>query len=125
VDGARAAWTTSRATADRERLAAALEALLAALQAHLGDEEGLILPAASTALTQREWNRLGEFANNVPKELRRHQLVTLGFLLDSLGPVDGETFVKRHIPPPVRLLYRMVGQPQYNAYRRRLYGTAA
>ncbi len=125
VDDARARWARTGGATEREELARALEQLLAALRAHLGDEEELILPAASTALTQREWNRLGEFANNAPKELRRHQLVLLGFLFDALGPVDGEVFAKRHMPPPVRLLYRVIGRPQYRAYKRRLYGTAA
>lgn len=125
VDETRATWARAASVEHRERLAVALEELLAALPAHLGDEEELILPAASTALSQRAWNRLGEFANNAPKELRRHQLVILGFLLDALGPVDGEAFSRRHLPPPVRLLYRAVGRPQYRAHRRRLYGTAA
>lgn len=120
-----ASWRQGASSADRDRLSAALGGLLAALQNHLGDEESLVLPAASTALTQREWNRLAEFANKAPKDLTRHQLVILGFLLETLGPVDGGMFAKRHLPPPVRLLYRVIGRPQYRAYRRRLYGTAA
>jgi hemerythrin-like domain-containing protein len=125
VDDARAAWARTPSAADRDALAAALERLLEALRAHLGDEETLILPEASKALTQREWNRLGEFANKAPKEIRRNQLVLLGFLLEALGPVDGEVFAKRHLPPPVRLLHRVVRRRQYGGYRRRLYGIAA
>jgi hemerythrin-like domain-containing protein len=125
VDDARAAWARTPSAADRDALAARLEELLGALRAHLGDEETLILPEASKALTQREWNRLGEFANKAPKEVTRHQLVILGFLLEALGPAEGELFAKRHLPPPVRLLYRVVGRRQYTRYRQRLYGVAA
>jgi hemerythrin-like domain-containing protein len=117
------AWRAAPSASTREPVLAALDAVLAGLGQHLGDEERLILPPVGETFTQREWNRLGERARaETPRSM---QFVQLGFLLDALEPAERAEFERQVLPTPARVLYRLVGQRQYRNYRRKVYGTAA
>jgi hemerythrin-like domain-containing protein len=117
------AWQAAASPSTREPVLGALDAILAGLAQHLGDEERLILPPVGEAFTQREWNRLGEHARaETPRNL---QFVQLGFLLDALEPAERAEFERHALPAPARVLYRLVGKRQYRDYRRRVFGAAA
>jgi hypothetical protein len=123
LDAAVPAWQAAPSATTREPVLSALEAILAGLAEHLGDEERLILPPVSETFSQREWNRLGEHARaETPKNL---QFIQLGFLLDSLDPAERAEFERHVLPAPARVLYRLIGKRQYRDYRRRVYGAAA
>ncbi len=116
-------WTAAPSPATKEPVLVALDEVLASLGRHLGDEERLILPVVGETFSQREWNRLGEHARaETPRNL---QFIQLGFLLDSLDPVERDEFRRRILPPPARVLYRLFGKRQYRDYRRRVFGIAA
>ena len=59
---ARLQWTTAPCTASAHALGEALERLHQALGAHLDLEERELLPLAAAALTQAEWDAVGEAA---------------------------------------------------------------
>lgn len=116
------AWEAAAGAAERDAVAGAVEALRAAVDVHLGAEEQRILPVAGEAFTQAEWDRLGEHGRAaVPKDRR---LVQLGWMIESMGPDAGAAFVRRALPPPVRLLWRVVGRRKFAAHRAQVYGTA-
>lgn len=103
-------WRSTADTGGRERLAAMLDVVSAKLDAHLGQEEEQILPVAATSFSQTEWDRLGEEGMaSVPK---KRLLVQLGYILEDATPEE-RADVLSHVPPPARLLYRLIGRRQY------------
>lgn len=117
------AWRETGGAAERDRVHTAAGDVLASLTTHLGDEEGVILPIASRTLTQAEWNRLGEVAQT--KIPRNRLFIHLGFILESMPPDEADRFLKKELPGPVRLLWKVVGRRRYVEYRDLVYGTAA
>ncbi|MCL3818886.1 hemerythrin domain-containing protein [Aeromicrobium wangtongii] len=110
VDGLIPAWAPTADAESRDRLASAVEAVSTALDAHLGQEEEVILPVAATSFTQAEWDRLGEAGMaSVP---RNRLLVQLGYLMEDATP-EQRAMVMAHVPLAARLLYRAVGRRQY------------
>jgi hypothetical protein len=123
LDAAVPVWQAAPSEATREPVLTALDAILAGLAEHLGDEERLILPPVSETFSQREWNRMGERARaETPRNL---QFIQLGFLLDSMEPAARAEFERHVLPAPARVLYRLIGKRQYRDYRRKVFGTAA
>ncbi|WP_079173523.1 hemerythrin domain-containing protein [Streptomyces monashensis] len=115
------AWRTGADPALRNRLADALDGLLPALDAHLGDEEKHILPLVPGRFTAEEWAVLSERGRAaVPKA---HRLYMLGALGEAAGPDRYAEFLGR-LPGPVRLLYRAAGRRLRRRTRARLDGTA-
>ena len=57
-------WVVDADPAVRDRLAERADALSAALEAHLKDEEGKVLPVVQQVLTQLEWEEVGEAARS-------------------------------------------------------------
>jgi hypothetical protein len=122
VESVTPAWMASGTGADRDAVVAAVQAVFDALATHLGDEESDILPIAAVTLTQAEWGELGKRGRSeIPKD---RMLIQLGTILESVAPEHRERFWKE-LPPPVRLLYRLVGKRQYERERARIQGTAA
>jgi hemerythrin-like domain-containing protein len=116
-------WQDVADQAHRDAVVAALDDINTLLNAHLGDEERLILPTASQVMSQREWNRLGEHGRAaIP---RNRMFIQLGFILDSMSPDAGKRFLAEALPAPARVLYRVVGRRQYLAHRRKVYGALA
>ncbi|MCD9198429.1 hemerythrin domain-containing protein [Aeromicrobium wangtongii] len=110
VDGLIPVWVPTADAESRDRLASAVEAVSTALDAHLGQEEEVILPVAASSFTQAEWDRLGEAGMaSVP---RNRLLVQLGYLMEDATP-EQRAMVMAHVPLAARLLYRAVGRRQY------------
>lgn len=113
-----AAWAASASASDREAVRQAMAAIDVSLRTHLADEETFILPVASVSMSQGEWDRIGEFARKEAKPSMLFQ--QLGFMLDALGPDDGDRFLRETMPTPVRLLWNTIGKGVYRRYRARL-----
>lgn len=117
------AWRASGSRADAASVRTALDHVLVSLHVHLPDEETSILPAASRALTQQAWDRLGEQGRaSLPKD---RVFIQLGFLLASIPEAEREKWKREILPLPARMLYAIVGRRQYERYRALVYGTTA
>lgn len=111
-------WKTSPGQAAGERLAVALENVRDRMLAHIGEEETEILPIASGAISQQEWDKLGEHGRaSIPRD---RQFVQLGAIMNSMEEPARSAWTKSHLPLPVRVLYKLVGERQYDAEQRRL-----
>jgi hemerythrin-like domain-containing protein len=101
-------WQRTARAGDGDALAAGLGELHARLEEHLDEEETHVLPIVGQTITPAEWNELAErgFAA-MPK---RRALVFLGHILESASPGERSRFLRRRVPPPVRLLYRLIGR---------------
>lgn len=110
VDGLSRAWTADAGEGAAERLAELLDEVSTSLNAHLGEEEEVILPIAATSMTQTEWNALGD-AGRASIDKKR-LLVQLGYMLEDATP-EQRVDMMAHVPAPARLLYRLIGRRQY------------
>lgn len=109
-------WRGSGKPEDGDKVATALEAVRTTLFAHLGEEEAVILPVASGAFTQQEWDKIGAHARaEIPRD---RMLIQLGYILSSMTPTAARAWAKKELPAPVRLLYRLVGKRQFEAQRK-------
>ena len=114
LDEALPAWRASGR--DPENVLAALSGVNTALDTHLGDEETTIVPVMETTLTQAEVDWFGEHGRrSTPKG---KTWASLGMILDAQP--DGGTSFLGELPPPVRLLWRLIGSRRYAAYRKTL-----
>ena len=91
----------------------ALEGINAALAVHLGDEETTIVPVMETTLTQAEVDWFGEHGRKATPKGSWNQL---GAIL-AAQPDGGEEWMHKHLPAPVRVLWRWVGKPRYEKHR--------
>lgn len=114
MDEALPAWRASGTAVDAEGVLAALDGINAALAAHLPDEERNIVPVMETVITQPEVDAMSEHGRkSTPKG---KMFVQLGAIL-AAQPDGGDEWQRKHLPPPVRLIWRWVGKRKYEAHR--------
>jgi hypothetical protein len=111
VDCALPAWEAAPSAATAGPVLAALKTHRDVLHEHLADEEANILPLIEEHLTVAEWAKLGEhFAKTAPANKR---LFFLGALLEEADPEESAIMLGA-LPPPARLVWRLIGRRQYN-----------
>lgn len=114
LDAAVPAWRGSPSRATAAPVLAALDGVNAALLVHLPDEEANIVPVMETTLTEKEVDWFGEHGRKAtPKGQMWNQL---GAILAS-QPDGGGEWMHKHLPAPVRVLWRWVGKPRYEKHR--------
>ncbi|PJJ56615.1 hemerythrin HHE cation binding domain-containing protein [Mumia flava] len=111
LDAALPSWRTS--ATDPAAVLAALGGINAALAEHLPDEEKTIVPAMETTLTEKE---IQWFSTHGRKATPKGQTWDqLGAILDAQP--DGDLWMRKHLPAPVRLLWRWRGKAHYERTR--------
>ncbi|MBO0785610.1 MAG: hypothetical protein J2P33_05985 [Actinobacteria bacterium] len=96
-------------------LAAPVEHLSTVLHNHLAHEEREVLPLVETHLTRAQWRAFlhTERARRTPRERPEF----LAWILDGASQQDTAA-VLSEMPPPARLLYRLLLRPRYRAQHR-------
>jgi hypothetical protein len=103
-------WTATADAAVGDRLADAYERTLAVLKVHLRREVVEVVPVVEKVVTQQEWSSLAEHGMSaIP---RSRLMPQLGMLLACSPPPERAEFFAT-VPPPIRLLYRLVGKRQF------------
>ncbi len=98
---------TSSALADR------LDEFLLVLEAHLDEEERVVVPLIDRHLTEAEWQEVGE--RGFEKFTPAQRWIATGQLVEVSTPEEvAEMFAK--LPPPVKVLWRLVGKRRYRSY---------
>jgi hemerythrin-like domain-containing protein len=111
------AWRASSGGSSGDALADSLLHLNAVLQSHLNDEENLVVPLAAQALTQEEWNSVGEHSRgSIPRD---KLFIAFGMLLEPLSDHD-RAYMLSEVPAPVKLLWKTWGQRSWRKYRAKL-----
>jgi len=119
LDAALPAWRASARQTDAAGVLAALDGITAALAAHLPDEEANIVPVMEVTLTPKEVDALADHGRKAtPKGKTFEQL---GAIL-AAQPDGGAEWQRSHLPAPVRLIWRLIGRPKYEANRSALVG---
>ena len=103
------------------RSQSALAGINEALAIHLPDEELNIVPVMETTLTQKEVDWFAEHGRKATPKGKTW--VQLGAILAS-QPDGGDEWLHKHLPAPVRLIWRLVGKPKYEASRKALLGAS-
>jgi len=117
MDAALPAWRASAAAP--EGVLSALDGVNAALRVHLPDEEANIVPVMEKVITQPEVDWFGEHGRaSTPKGQTWNML---GAILRG-QPDGGAEWLKKNLPGPVRLIWRLVGAPKYAKTRAALEG---
>jgi hemerythrin-like domain-containing protein len=112
------AWTATAMVADRDELVRALREAAAILNEHMGEEERKILPLVREHLSAELWDKLGERGAKAIQD-KRKRLIFLGMILEEAAPEEEQGFLAK-MPGPVRVLWRLIGRRQYDAYTRRV-----
>ncbi len=113
VSTACANWRKQPSVESAESLAALLENLNVVLQPHLDDEEQKVVPLAAVTVTQEEWDDVGAHSRaQIPKNMMP---VAFGMITEPLNDADS-TFMKSHLPAPIKLLYPLLIQRPWNKY---------
>jgi iron-sulfur cluster repair protein YtfE (RIC family) len=117
LDAALPAWRASGRSSDAADVLTALDGINAALAVHLPDEEQHIVPVMETVVTQKEVDVLSEHGRKATPKGKMFQ--QLGAIL-AAQPDAGVEWQRKHLPPPVRLIWRLVGKRKYEANRAEL-----
>ena len=113
------AWTADANADARDRLAATLRDVDAALSEHLDLEEGEVLPLVHEHLTVPEWLAPQKHAMQHGPKALSSKLMLVGVVLQDATERERAWFLGE-MPAPARLLWRFKGARQYDAYRRAL-----
>lgn len=109
--------TVLRHGGDRSRVAHEFADLV---RAHLDHEERDVLPLVEQHLTVEEWERFLHTERD--RQTPSTGAEFMGWVLDDADPAHADA-IWREIPPPARVVYRLVLKPLYD--RRHLWSTAA
>jgi hemerythrin-like domain-containing protein len=114
-------WVAEARPAVSEEVASAVERLRTALLEHLDDEEAHILPIAARAVTQEEWDELGQHGTSgmTPSQLP----LMFGMVMEEATPEEHDMMMAV-LPAPARLLMRTYGAWRYRQYVRAVRGAA-
>jgi hemerythrin-like domain-containing protein len=113
-------WRADASVTTGEELANVFDKVPVVLNEHLGEEEKEILPLCATHLSQAEWDAIGERGQEgIPKGLRA--FVALGGILQDATPRERARFLGQ-LPPPARLMWRVVGRGVYRREVTRIHG---
>lgn len=118
LDAALPLWRASAKPSDAKPLIEAIEGINRALGIHLPDEEKNIVPVMETVITQPE---VDWFSKHGQKSTPKGQgWNALGAIISSQP--DPDAWLRKHLPPPVRLIWKWVGSKKYAQTRAALEG---
>jgi len=106
-------WRTAPTVESGEALATSLDELNSALVPHLDNEEREIVPLAAVMVTQKEWDSLAK--HSIASIPGNKKLIAFGMILEPLNATD-RVYMLANLPPPVKILYRLVGKRAWNKY---------
>jgi hemerythrin superfamily protein len=121
LNGQLVSWATDPSIAHRDAVADICDSALALLEEHLGAEERDILPIAARAISQSEWDEIGERAMGaLPKDKRMLVLGTIRYW----APPERSAAVASDIPRPVRPLVTALADRAFRKEAVAVHGTA-
>jgi hypothetical protein len=114
-------WAADPSSAHRDAVADTCESALGLLEDHLGAEEREILPVAARAISQSEWDKIGERAMDaLPKDKRMLVLGTIRYW----APPERSAAVASDIPRPVRPFVTALADRAFRKEAVSVHGTA-
>lgn len=116
-----APWVSSADVCLGEELAEAVEGLSAQVDEHLADEERNIVPLINEHIAPDEWQKcIARAAEFISRKNLRLGLVLGGLVLDA-STADEAQQILANVPPPKRLLLRLLAGRTLAKYQANLY----
>lgn len=117
LDAALPAWRSSGRASEADPVLEALVGINAALAVHLPDEEGNVVPVMQEVFVQKVMDDASAHGRRATP--RGYAFPMLGQIL-AAQPDGGDEWLRKHLPPPVRWVWRRFGRRRYESYRREL-----
>lgn len=112
-----AAWRETATPADRDAVAAALDAMIPPMLEHLGAEEANVLALIDRYLTDAEWGEVG--AAGMAETPKNRLPMAFGMVLRDARP-EYVSALRAAVPMPAWFVLSRVGPGAYARYARRL-----
>lgn len=107
------AWRAGPTPATSSLLADRIGELLVVLQAHLDEEEQVVVPMIDQCLTEAQWQEVGQRA--FEKFTPAQRWIATGQLVEVATPEEVAMMFGK-LPPPVKVLWRLIGRRKYRRY---------
>lgn len=114
-------WRASAGVIEQDRLADLYDHLYRHLSEHMDAEEERLLPIAARALTQAEWDAMGEAAKS--RTPASQMMLVFGMIVHDGDPEIVDTVLLAGAPAPVRWLLPRLARRAYRRHARAVYGT--
>ncbi len=114
-------WAATADPADRDRLADLFDQLYVHLAEHLDAEEERLLPIAARAVTQAEWEEMGERAR---ENGRRSEMALVLGMIQYEGDPAVVAKMLAEAPPPVRWIVPRLSRRAFRRHALVIHGTA-
>ena len=121
IGGIRPRWAATADPADRDRLAELFDQLYVHLAEHLDAEEERLLPIAARAVTQAEWEEMGERAR---ENGRRSEMALVLGMIQYEGDPAVVAKMLAEAPAPVRWIVPRLSRRAFRRHARVIHGTA-
>lgn len=113
VRSAMATWRSAPTEAASAALADGIGKFLVILEAHLDEEEQVVVPLIDQHLTEAEWQTVGE--RGFEKFTPAQRWIALGQMVEVATP-DEASMMFSDLPPPVKVLWQLSGKRKYRRY---------
>jgi len=121
LNGQVASWAADPSSANRDVVADTCDSATALLEEHLSAEEQEILPVAARAISQSEWDEIGERAMGaLPKDKKMLVLGTIRYW----APPEQSAAISSDIPRPVRPFVTALADRAFRKEAVSVHGTA-
>ena len=113
VRTAMAVWRSDPTPATSSALSDRIGEFLIVLEGHLDEEEQVVVPLIDRDLTEAEWQEVGErgFEKFTPAE----RWIATGLLVEVATPEEAAMMFGQ-LPPPVKVLWHLIGKRKYRRY---------
>ena len=116
------AWRADPSADVASELSTAITAMLEQLTTHLDQEERDVVPLIAEHLSVAEWDHVGKTAFD--KFTPAQRFTAMGQMLEVASPAEAAAMLAP-LPPPVKLLWRLVGRRRHRQYAEAFRGTPA
>ena len=116
VAGVRAAvpaWRSDPTPETSSLLAGRIGEFLVVLEGHLDEEEQVVVPLIDQCLTEAEWQKVGQ--RGFEKFTPAQRWIATGQLVEVATPQEVAMMFGK-LPPPVKVLWRLIGKRKYRRY---------
>ncbi len=113
VRAAMSAWRSELTQATSSALADRIGEFLVVLEGHLDEEEQVVVPLIDRHLTEAEWQEVGE--RGFEKFTPAQRWIATGQMVEVATPEEAAMMFGQ-LPPPVKVLWRLIGKRKYRRY---------
>ena len=107
------AWRSDPTPATSSLLAGRIGEFLVVLEAHLDEEEQVVVPLIDQCLTEAQWQEMGQ--RGFEKFTPAQRWIATGQLVEVATPQEVAMMFGK-LPPPVKVLWRLIGKRKYRRY---------